>query len=234
MGDEAPWTDPVVVPDDARELQPDIDAYHRELRYAARRRRLQRVTRNRWWQRFGVPATVTAGALALATVVFAVLTFGAPRPQPQPVRAPVAASVAAAPGTVGGLMPDVTVQTLAGETSTRDFRPGLIALVPLRCDCTELISDLAGQAEEVALPLVVVAPAAKDAEVYALPHQVHRGQVVPVFDANGTLARTFKASGVTAVVVAANATVTFVRHDVDAQTRLQLELPLHRTVAAAG
>jgi hypothetical protein len=31
VADDAPWIDPVVVPDDIRSLQADIDAYHREI-----------------------------------------------------------------------------------------------------------------------------------------------------------------------------------------------------------
>src|SRR3954463_3855210 len=42
MADDAPWIDPVVVPDDIRALQADIEAYHRELR-EARHPRIRRL-----------------------------------------------------------------------------------------------------------------------------------------------------------------------------------------------
>jgi hypothetical protein len=227
--DEVPWTDPVVIPDDLRELQPDIDAYHRELRQAARRRRLQRVTRTRAWQRLAWPALVVGSALALATVVFAVLTFGQPPSQRGPAQKPIAVDAAAESGTPGGLLPNVVVNSALAPVSIRDLRPALVALVPLHCGCTRLLSDLAGQASEAQVPLVVVAPAAQDAEVAALAGQLHRGQVVPVFDDTGALAKTYAATGVTALVVAPDATVPYIQHGVAPGQHL-LELPLQQMV----
>ena len=43
MPEDMPWADPVVVPDDIRSLQAEIDAYHREVRAARRRRRRERL-----------------------------------------------------------------------------------------------------------------------------------------------------------------------------------------------
>ncbi|HEU5033227.1 MAG TPA: hypothetical protein VFT62_00555 [Mycobacteriales bacterium] len=229
MPDEAPWTDPVVIPDDLRELQPDIDAYHRELRQAARRRRVQRVTGTRAWQRLAWPTLVTTAALALGAVVFAVLTFGQPRSERGPAQQPVAMNAAAASGTVGGLLPNVVVDSALAPVSIRALRPALVALVPLHCGCTQLLSDLAGQASEAQVPLVVVAPAAQDAEVAALAGQLHRGRVVPVFDDTGELARTYAATGVTALVVAPDATVSYIQHGVAPGQHL-LELPLQQMV----
>ena len=78
MGDDAPWIDPVVVPDDIRSLQADIDAYHREIRDVRRHRVLRRLTGTALWRRGAMPLSVTAAALGLAAVVFAVLTLGDP------------------------------------------------------------------------------------------------------------------------------------------------------------
>lgn len=224
--DDAPWTDPVVVPDDIRALQPDIEAYHRELRQAARRRRLGPLARVPW-QRLTVPLAIVTGALLLAGVVLVVLTFGGQRQgQRPPEAAPIAtgAVAVASVGEPGGLLPAVDVRTLTGKVDVRELRPALVVLVPQQCRCTALLSQLAGQAGEVRVKLVVVAPAAQDAEVAALAGQLHSDQVEPVWDAGGMLADVYAASGVTALVVGPDATVRYIDRDVAAGARLDGQL----------
>ena len=228
MPDDAPWTDPVVVPDDIRALQPDIEAYHRELRQAARRRRLGPLAAVLRWRHLAVPLGVTTGALLVAALVTVVLTFGgshaATRP---PVAAPLATSSAATAGTggVGGLLPAIDVRTESGRTvPMQSLRPALVALVPQHCGCTPLLASLAGQAGEVRVKLVVVAPSAADAEVAALPGQLRTDQVLPVWDAGAMLASTYDASGVTVLVVAPDATVTYIGRDVVAGAHFDLQL----------
>lgn len=224
MPDDASWLDGVVVPDDLSELQPDVEAYHRELRLAARRRRFARVTRTAAWQRFALPATVAVGSLAVAGAVFAILTLGHPQPVIGPQPAPIATAPAASTGSIGGLLPSLTVRTDAGPINVRDLRPALVALVPLHCNCAALINALAGQAQEVTLPLVVVAPSTTDAEVSALPGQVHDGIVRTAFDLHGELAKAYSAVGVTVLGLRADGTVSFLHANVDASDSLELQL----------
>jgi hypothetical protein len=224
MPDDAPWIDPVVVPDDLRELQADIESYHRERRQAARRRRIARLTGGIPLRQLLLPVGIAAGAMSLAAVVFTILMIGHPRSQPAPPQAPVAADPIGDVGELNGLLPDVTVRIGGGETSIRDLRPALVALVPVPCRCTDLLGRLAAQADEMSLPLVVVAPTAQDAEVDALDGQLHRGHVTPAFDADGRLADTYSASGVTAVLVGADATVRHVRTDVTPDVRFEMLL----------
>ena len=231
MPDDAPWIDPVVVPDDLRELQADVEAYHRELRHAARRRRVERLTGGHRIRQLLLPLGVVASALSLAAVVFVILTLGQPRSQPAPGPAPVATAPHGAVGEVDGLLPDVTVRTASGELSIRDLRPALVVLVPAPCRCTDMLARLAGQADELPVPMVVVAPTAQDAEVHALDGALHHGHVQPVFDASGSVARTYAASGITALVVGPDATVRHIETDVASDVRLepylqQLRLPV--------
>jgi hypothetical protein len=220
--DDASWLDGVVVPDDLSELQVDVEAYHRELRHAARRRRMSRITRTSAWQRLALPAAVAVGSLTVAGAVFAILTLGHPTRMPTPPPAPVATAPAADAGEVGGLLADVTVRTSDGPMQLRDLRPSLIALVPLHCNCTSLLAALASQAAEVAVPLVVVAPAGHDAEVDALAGQLHSGVVRTAFDVNGELSRTYATGiGVTVVGVRSDATVSFAEQDVAANIHLE-------------
>jgi hypothetical protein len=228
MPDDASWLEGVVVPDDLRELQSDVDAYHRELRHTARRRRMERITGTRAWQRMALPAAVAVGSLTIAAAVFSILTLGHPTRTAGPPPDPIATAPSAGVGQVGGLLPDITVRTPEGAMQLRDLRPALVALVPLQCNCTSLLSNLAGQAEEVSMRLVVVAPVGHDAEVDALSGQLHHMNVRPVFDLHGELAQTYQATGVTVVGLRPDATVSFVDHDVAANVRL--ELPLNQMV----
>jgi hypothetical protein len=221
--DDASWLDGVVVPDDLRELSGDVEDYHRELRLAARRQRLERLTGTRAWQRFAMPIGVALCSLTLASAVFAILTLGHPPRALVPPRAPVASDAALPPaGEVGGLLPDVTVRSTAvGAMSVQDLRPALLALVPLHCDCLDVLQALAGQAAEVHVPLVVVAPANRDAEVDTISGQVHNGSAEAVFDLHGELASAYAASGVTIPGLRPDATVSFVRRDVAQDVRLE-------------
>ena len=114
MPDEMPWADPVVVPDDIRTLQAEIDAYHREVRAARRRRRRERLTGSWLWRRWSFPLGVLTGAMALAATVVTLLAVdGAARPgRPHAV---ALARPSLAPGHVGGLVPAASLSTTAGE-----------------------------------------------------------------------------------------------------------------------
>jgi len=186
--DDASWLDGVVVPDDLSELAGDVEAYHRELRLAARRRRVARITGTSAWQRFALPVGVGLCSLTLASAVFVILTLGHPHGPVGPPRAPVASGTSLpSAGQVGGVLPDVTLRTSVGPMSSQDIRPALVALVPLHCDCLDALRALAAQAAEVRVPLVVVAPTNLDAEVDAVPGAVHSGSAQAVFDLHGAL-----------------------------------------------
>ena len=222
MPDDASWLDGVVVPDDLSELSGDVEAYHRELRLAARRRRVARITGTSAWQRFALPVGVGLCSLTLASAVFVILTLGHPHGPVGPPRAPVASGTSLpSAGQVGGVLPDVTLRTSVGPMSSQDIRPALVALVPLHCDCLDALRALAAQAAEVRVPLVVVAPTNRDAEVDAVPGAVHSGSAQAFFDLHGELASTYAASGVTVLGLRPDATVSFVQRDVDSDVRLE-------------
>ncbi|MFD0540170.1 hypothetical protein ACFQY7_46675 [Actinomadura luteofluorescens] len=94
----------VVVPDDARELERDVAAYHRERRRRRRRARARRLYRP--LTRFGVAVPIIAGALLVALLSGVLMTAFGPRPAPRPTTAQLAPRPTASPGRVGGLLPD--------------------------------------------------------------------------------------------------------------------------------
>jgi hypothetical protein len=231
VADEPAWADPVVVPDDIRELQPDVDAYHRELRLARRRRRWAWLTGSPAWQRWSFPVGVLTGAIALAAVVFALLAVDGARGRlERAAPAPLAAPRVAA-GSVGGLLPDVSLISTSGTTlAARELRPALVALIPPHCACTQLLTNLAAQAEEVQVRLVVVGPGRPDADIDALPGAINRGTVVATYDVDSALTAAYDARGVTALIVGPDGVVTDVAKDVSGSTRL--EYPLESALLA--
>ena len=84
-GGESGWDEPpldIQIPDDARELDRDVLAYHRELRARRRRSRLRRLAAP-----FGRPGTIMpllAGILAVCLVAGAMLSVATFSPQVAP------------------------------------------------------------------------------------------------------------------------------------------------------
>jgi len=224
MPEEMPWADPVVVPDDIRSLQAEIDAYHREVRADRRRRRRERLVGTLLWRRWSFPLGVLVGVLALAATVVTLLAVdGAARPG-HPRAVPLAAPTLA-PGNVGGLLPAATLTTTTGtRVDARSLRPALVVLLPTHCDCAKLLDSLAAQAAEVQVQLVIVGPGPRDAEVAALPGQLHHGSVLAAYDAAGALASAYDASGVAALVVQRDGVVSYVNTDLTPTSRLELPL----------
>ena len=219
-GDEVPEQAVLIqIPDDARELDDEIAAYHRELQSARRRARANRVLLLDRWRRFGVTGPVAIGVLAMAIAVTALFVAlrpdraGSPRPEP------LATQPNAAVGSVGGLITDAGL--LIGTTrSARSLRPAVLALVPPSCGCFDVVDSLARQAGQFGLKLYVVAPAGVDAQIDEMTSNVHGGRATPAFDPTGALAQTYRASGVTAILLRSDGVVTGVVRDVTTSTRV--------------
>jgi hypothetical protein len=227
----------VTVPDDARDLDRDVRALERERRVARRRRRwraTRRLLPSDDWQAYGLRGPFAFGVLLLvvtAALVPLLLRWGAdPRPDPRPLAAP-----AVGPGLVGGLLPDAPVSTPAGATSSRQLsRPGALLIVPLPCDCEEVLRtvsrELAGSARVRLISSGDLDPTG--AGVGALRSSAGRDQLAVGVDVRDRLTTAYgggrPGDGVTLVVVAADGVVVEVLHDLSADARLDDELQLLR------
>lgn len=161
----------IEVPDDARDLDRDVQAYRREVR--ALRRSDRRGRWHRWLSRDGVGLPLLACGLILALITGTLLTvftatssnLGLP-------------GSATAPGTSGGPNPTmVRNQTLPEATISVDgsaavpvqtLRPGILVLVPPGCDCSAAFNWLAGVAAKASAPAYVIYTSATYAEVKQL------------------------------------------------------------------
>ncbi len=192
----------IVIPDDLRELDAEVTAYRRELeaarKHERRQRRIRRFTPG--WGRDGLPSPVfTVVLLLIATTglllsVFAPVTGRDSRAQLATV--PLARPVAAAPA-VGALLPNATLQAEGGVVDVHDLRPSVVVLLPAKCDCAQLVSQIVGQANE-SPPTIAVAlvSSGTDESAFRLADSRNAGAALPIplRDPAGTLARTYHPS----------------------------------------
>lgn len=213
----------VVIPDDARELDGDVQAYHRELRQRRRRERWRSLLRS--VRRFPLVTGVILVAALCATFV-AVLK---PGPDQRASRPPLASPPPAAEqGTVGGLLPDIRVEEDGGTQAVRDLRPAVFALVPSGCGCDQAVDELTEQAQKYRLDVYLVASRRPHRELQSLASTAGHGVTRPIGDTDGVLESTYHVSGLTAILVHRDGVVGAVLRDIQPGTRLERELaPLH-------
>jgi hypothetical protein len=158
----------IEVPDDARELDRDVQAYRRELR--SRRRRVLARKLSGPLTRDGMVLPLLAACLALtllAATLLTVFTVGQGTiggPVTRPGRTPsgagrlasghsgTGASLAPAAGAPGGPLPDAMVLVGGMPEHLRDLTgPGefaiVLALIPPHCNCLHDLRQLAQQAQ---------------------------------------------------------------------------------------
>src|SRR6266852_6306293 len=104
----------IEIPDDARELDRDVQAYHRELRAARRRRRVERLVAP--FTRHGIVVPMIAGTLALTLFAGTMLTVITSTPGPSSMPAPRLTTPAAqAAGPTAGPTAGLTSVPPAGQ-----------------------------------------------------------------------------------------------------------------------
>ena len=187
------WT----APDDARALEGDLRAWRREQAAAARRQRFAAAAGRRWRWRG------SSGLVIALVAPIGLPTTSEARPLASPTRSP---------GSIGGLLPSVTVRVGAKERAARELRPAVLAMLPQPCRCTLAVRELSAVVGQFALPLVLVTVAG-NAEIGALLTAARGSRSYPAYDAAATLADAYAARGLTAVLVRADGVVTAVQRD---------------------
>jgi hypothetical protein len=242
----------IEIPDDARELDRDVQAYHRQLRAQRRRTRLRRLCGP--LARDGMVLPLLAGCLVLALVSGTLLTLfsagqaGVPglpkrlaaspatgRPKTGPAGAAAAtqasggklpagisapptpapghpgagsqpgANPAAGPapvvGQIGGPLPDGTLLVAGQPTRLRLLPPAVFALVPAGCECAQAVHQLAGQAASAHVALYLVGSGTGAAQVGQLAGAAALRTAQVAEDSGSVLRRTYRPSGLTAILV---------------------------------
>ena len=213
----------IEIPDDARELDRDIQAYRRELRMQRRHRLVRRLggplTRD------GMVLPLLASCLALTLLAGTLLTmFTARRAVPRTLQT-TSAPRRSTPvvGQVGGLLPDSSVVIVGTGQSRRlrDLRPSVLALVPARCQCAATARELSVQAAaaDVKLYFVAAAPAVADARALARHSRLSAGHVAR--DTRDAMGTAYQPAGLTAVLVDKDGSVRSVHQDLGPALHLE-------------
>jgi hypothetical protein len=162
----------IEVPDDARDLDRDVQAYRRELRAARRRRRLRRLYTP--LTRDGLVLPLLAGCLVMVIISGVLLTVfstgqsGSEHPLASVSPRPSAAVSASNPAFINPPSPadstsphprrvtDVSIVVSGRPVPLYTLLPAVLALTPARCQCTEALRQLRRQAAGAGVPLYVI------------------------------------------------------------------------------
>jgi hypothetical protein len=246
----------IEIPDDARELDRDVQAYRRELR--ALRRRQRRMRLHGPLTRDGVVLPLLASCLVLALIAGTLLTVFASGPQggppaagQKPAHAATASptgSASATPSSPGAIsapadtptaqpgvkLPGAAVLLDLGERQSarlRSFAPAVVALLPAGCSCTAAVSQLIRQSLAASLKVYVFGAASQLAVVRRLASKMAADQVITGEDPSGALDRAYPHSKLTALLVRPDGSV-HVAHL--ASAAFQLTRQLTSLAATAG
>jgi hypothetical protein len=187
----------IEIPDDARELDRDVQAYRRELRALRWRRR------TRWLVvplgRDGMVLPLLAGCLALTLLAGTLLTvFSSERMTPPSL------------GRAGHQLPNAIVLVAGTQEQLSSLRPSVLALVPPGCRCTHL-GQLAAEANTAGVEIYIVGT--QGGQAADLARQTGLAATHAVEDTEGVLSDTYHPATLTAVLVGVDGSVATVARD---------------------
>lgn len=194
----------VPIPDDTRELDREVHAYRRELRWQRVRERLRGWTRAA--RDVGTPTVLVAGVLLLASVSAAFLMLGVRLSGGEPSGQPPPGTSATASGparqAIGEPLPDIAVRADGeGIRRLRELHASVLLLAPPRCDCFPAMHELAARAREHGIPAYVVESGSSTPERDSLAARLGGQWPRVLEERSGVLARRYGGSGLTAVLV---------------------------------
>ncbi len=215
----------IQIPDDARELDRDVQAYHRELR--ALRRHQRSVRWRAPLRRSGMIVPLIAGCLVLAMVAGMVLTMFRTNPnfsgfagQQGPSKGvrntgkatSRASASSAAPSATrnrsGGPGGSTPAHLPIGEISVAGQRVNLstvkgaaLAIIPVRCGCDNVIRRLVDQAVAAGITVYLVGRRGYQAQLSRLAPDAVKGTAFVAIDADNVLSNAYPAKGLTVVFV---------------------------------
>jgi hypothetical protein len=193
----------IEIPDDARDLDRDVQAYHREVRVRRRRNRLRRLTRPLIGHGMLIP--LVAGCLALSLLAGTLLTVLGGRQVPQlPARVPSGISQRpASPDLPSGDpadLPDAQVLVDGREVGLRTLLPALLAWVPSTCGCATTLKQLAVQATQTHVTMYFVGTDGAVGQLPALADQAGQRSDHVVNDTQDVLGTAYQLSRLTAIL----------------------------------
>jgi hypothetical protein len=234
----------IVVPDDARELDRDVQAYQRELRALRRQRRVSRLRGP--LTRDGMVLPLLAGCLMLALltstllIMFAADQTGAPdlqRPAAPQSQARNTPTTQPAAGQLNGPLPAAMVRIRGKAVPLHTVTAAMAAmltLVPPDCKCASELRQLTSQAARVNVLVFLVAAPAAAPQLDGLAAAAGQPPSRVAEDADNVLGRTYRQQGLTAILVRRDGTVASVIRQLPKQKLLDTGLQQIAAVSPAG
>jgi hypothetical protein len=235
----------VELPDDARELDREVLAYHREQRALRRRARWARLLGP--LHQHGAILPLIASCVALSMLAGTLLSVFSISPAAAPVlshSASPGANPGASSGTSSGAtsgtssqaspsrpapeasrLPLGTVYVRGKATAVRGLVRAVLVLVPRSCRCQQAVQQVTTQAARAGVRRVYfVGTADRMTDVTQLTRTAGLGTAVAVKDATNVLGAAYHPAGLTIVLVQADATTSVRRHLVAGQFQLEDQL----------
>ncbi|MGH3155751.1 MAG: hypothetical protein ACRDNF_04110 [Streptosporangiaceae bacterium] len=224
----------VQIPDDARDLDRDVQAYHRELKALRRRTRVRRITRP--LGRRGMLIPLIAGCVALTLLSGTLLTLIAGHQVTPPrTRIPAAASPSSSPAILDGEdLPDVQVLVDGKQVKLRALIPAVLAWVPQPCTCVAALKQLTQRAARAHVDVYLVGTHQGMTGVSALAKQVGQPPSRVVNDTTNALGLAYKPMGLTAILADSDGKVGVVRDLTAGDPRLVASISSVSSPAAGG
>ena len=201
----------IVIPDDARELERDVLAYHREQRARRRRQRLVRLlgplrSKESGGQAAILPLAATCVALSMLAAAMLSVVALSPASAPTLTEPPtVSAGPVVRPVALTSL-PTGTVQLDGHGEQVRSLTSSALALVPAGCDCGQDLARLADQAAAARVGLYFVGAGAAIPQLAGLIARYGGGTARAVYDTGDVLAAAYPPDGLTVLLVYSDAT----------------------------
>ena len=234
----------IVVPDDARELDRDMQAYQRELRALRRKRRVSRLRGP--LTRDGMVLPLLAGCLMLALltstllIMFAADQTGAPdlprslATQSQPKNTPTTQPAA---GQLNGALPTATVKVGGKAVLLRTVTAAMasmLALVPPGCKCASELRQLRSQAARADVLVYFVGTPQVMPQLTGLVTAAGQSASRVAEDTGNVLGSTYRQKGLTAILVRRDGTVASVIRQLPQPKQLDTGLQEISAVKPAG
>jgi hypothetical protein len=215
----------LVVPDDPRSLDADRAVYLRERGGRSGALMFRSYVLGRF------PSASASSPLILMLVLVVALIAGSLALESaglrnDPLTPPALANPTAPVGSVGGLLPDVTLSIYGQTRSVRDIRPAVFVLLPATCPstCSNAVRNLQGQANEYGLPVFLVGPESRQYLLEQVDRSALGDDATIALDAQNALGNTYLPTGVTTLLVHADGVLGSVLYSVDSTIVLGTKL----------
>jgi hypothetical protein len=215
----------VEIPDDARDLDRDVQAYHRELRALRRRARVKRLTGP--LGRRGMLIPLIAGCLALTLLSGTLLSvIAGHQVTPVPVRTSAASARSSPASPREGQLPDAQVTVDGRTVPLRTLVPAVLAWIPQYCTCLAALKQLRKQAAQAHVEIYLVGTGRVAPELPTLAAQMGQPSARVVNDTTDALGDTYSPVGLTAILAGSDGQVDdVIKNLVPGDQRLVGRLP---------